>query len=97
MNQRTDTIQLPRIVATASAPLTPHARRPWRALAVVVLFAVALVAVVAAGRALAWAEPPATPPPAHVTDLAPDVLADLADLASQYSGTDAGMIAGPAR
>lgn len=99
MNHRTDTIRLPRIVATASAPLTPPARRPWRAVAVVVvLFAVALAAVVAVGRALAWTEQPATPAtPVLVTDLDPDALADLADLASQHDGTDAGLITEPAR
>lgn len=94
---RTDTIQLPRIVATASAPLTPQVRRPWRAVAVVVMFAVALAAVVAVGRSLAWTEQPATSPPVHVTDLDPDALADIADLASQHGGTDAGLITEPAR
>lgn len=90
---RTDTIALPRIVATAAHPLTPTRRRPrWLAVVVLALFALALVGTITAARAIAWAEPAPDAGPAYVTDIAPDALADLADLASQHSGTDAGIV-----
>jgi formate hydrogenlyase subunit 3/multisubunit Na+/H+ antiporter MnhD subunit len=91
---RTDTLELPRIVATSSAPLVTLAAPPrrWLALLLVTLAIGATLAVIA-GHSLAYRTE--TPVVVEVGD--PDRLADIADRAAQLTGTDAGLITEPAR
>lgn len=94
---RTDTVLLPRIVATASAPLERPAltlvatRRRWLALLLLTLAVGASLAVVA-GRAVAWH--PASP---VVEQTGPAVLPLELPCCHELAGTDAGLITEPAR
>lgn len=92
---RTDTIELPRIVATSSAPLTRPERCTARRLALLVLFAVGVVLAVVAGRAAAWQADAPTTAPAVVEPAGHRLELEL-PVDPDSIGTDAGLITTPA-